>query len=343
MPERRDAGSGLGSDGSGADILGQPAYAGGVGAGPADTAFRGRFAALQVPVFLMNLPLSLSADVPNNIWMEKISVGDREIWFDKAMAQFLTLYRHIAARSVVYLLPSTPGLQDQTYVSNLGCVLPHCEQDTIIISRFRSKPRIGEARIGVKFFKLMNFRVELPPDSLEAEPLYFEGEADLKHIRDNLYIGAYGMRTSRNALHWAAERFAMNILPFRIDDPHLYHLDGNVFRITEQAVLVCTSVADPRCIREIEKHCEIIDVSLEHARAGITNNALVAGEVLCDSEISELGRDNELYEVEKTKIACLDRICSRLGRSLQVFCMSEFYKSGALLSCLVMPIRQLRN
>ena len=66
------------------------------------------------------------------------------------------------------------------------------KQDTVIISRFRSTPRIGEERIGAEFFKLMNFTMEHPPETFEGEPLYFEGEADLKHIRGNLYIGAHG-------------------------------------------------------------------------------------------------------------------------------------------------------
>ena len=256
------------------------------------------------------------------------------------MAQFLLLYKHIAQQAIVYLLPSAAGFQDQTYVSNLGLVLPHCEKDTVIISRFRSAPRVGEDRIGAEFFKLMNFAVEQPPEELDAEPVYFEGEADLKHIRGNLYIGAYGMRTSRNALDWAAERFEMNIVPFRIMDPYHYHLDCCFLRITEEAALLCTSLADRDCLGAIERHCEIIDVSREHARAGITNCLLLPGEILCDSPLIELGKESSSYIVEKTKIERLENICSRFGRSSRVFCMSEFYKSGALLSCLTMHIRQ---
>ena len=194
-----------------------------------------------------------------------MSPGEREVCLDRAIAQFLSLYKHVAQHAIVYLLPSTPGFQDQPYVSNLGLVLPHCEEDTVIISRFRSTPRVGEERIGADFFKLMNFAVERPPETFEAEPVYFEGEADLKHIRGNLYIGAHGMRTSRNALIWAAERFEMEIVPFRITDPYLYHLDCCFLRITEEAVLLCTSVADRICLRAIEQHCEIIDVSVEHS------------------------------------------------------------------------------
>ena len=189
------------------------------------------------------------------------------------------------------------------------------------------------------FFKLMNFAVEQPPETVGSEPLYLEGEADLKYIRGNLYIGAHGMRTSRNALSWIGERYEMEVIPFRITDPYLYHLDCCVFRLTEEAVMLCTSVAEPASLREIERHCEVIDISLEEARSGFANNLSLPGEVVCDSNIRELQRDDPKYLVEKAKIHRLEKICSRFGRRLRVFCMSEFYKSGALLSCLVMHIK----
>lgn len=299
-----------------------------------------RFGHLNFPVLLMNLPLSLSARIPNNAYMEDLSPSKREICLDRAVAQFLALYKHIAQHAVVFLLPSTPGFQDQPYVSNLGLVLPHCKEDTVIISRFRSEPRIGEERTGADFFKLMNFTVEQPPETFEEEPVYFEGEADLKHIQGNLYIGAHGLRTSRNALTWAAERFEMEIVPFRTTDPYLYHLDCCFLRITEQAAMLCTSLADRMCVRALEQHCEIIDVSVEHARAGITNSLVLPGEVLCDSALIELGKESPSYSIEKAKIEHLEQICSRFGLTLRVFCMSEFYKSGALLSCLIMHIKQ---
>jgi arginine dihydrolase len=299
-----------------------------------------RLGRLNLPVLLMNLPLSLSTQIPNNVYMEELSPSEREVCLDRAIAQFLPLYRHVAQRAVVYLLPSTPGLQDQTYVSNLGAVLPHCKEDTVVISRFRSSPRVGEERTGADFFKLMNFTVERPPETFEEEPVYFEGEADLKHIQGNLYIGAHGLRTSRNALTWAAERFEMEIVPFRTTDPYLYHLDCCFLRITEQAAMLCTSLADRMCVRALEQHCEIIDVSVELARAGITNSLVLPGEVLCDSALIELGKESPSYSIEKAKIEHLEQICSRFGLTLRVFCMSEFYKSGALLSCLIMHIKQ---
>lgn len=302
-----------------------------------------RFRELDFPILLMNLPLSLSAEIPNNASMADRSPTEREICLERALDQFRQLYRHVAQRAVVYVLPSTPGLQDQPYVSNLGVVLPHCAEDTVVISRFRTAPRIGEDRIGAEFFRLMNFKVELPPETFDGEPLYFEGEADLKHVAGNFYVGGYGLRTSRNALRWAAESFDMDIVPFRTMHPYLYHLDCCILRVSEQAVLMCTSVAEPSALCAIEKRCEIIDVPLDEARAGITNCLMLPGEILCDSPIDELRRENPRYAIEKSKLERLGGICSRFGRSLHVYCMSEFYKSGAMLSCLTMHIRQLTD
>lgn len=294
---------------------------------------------MDCPVLLMNVPLSLSADIANNVYMEEMDPSRREICRERALDQFRLLYRHVAQHAVVYLLPSTPGLQDQPYVSNLGLVLPHLEEDTVIISRFRSAPRIGEERVGADFFKLMNFAVAEPPETFAGEPLYFEGEADLKHLIGNVYVGAHGMRTSRNALTWAAERHGMEIVPLRVANPYLYHLDCCFLRLSEEAVLLCGEVAGEAFLDAVSRHCEIVDVSMAEARAGITNCLLLPGEILCDSNIAELGKDNPKYALEKAKIERLEHICARFGRDLHVFCMSEFYKSGALLSCLIMHIK----
>jgi len=298
-----------------------------------------QLAHVSLPVLLMNLPLSLSARIPNNAYMEDMSPSEREICHDRALEQFLLLYQHIAQHAVVYILPSAPGFQDQPYVSNLGAVLPHREDDTVIISRFRSPPRVGEDRIGAGFFELMNFTVERPPQTFASEAVYFEGEADLKHIHGNVYVGAHGMRTSRGALAWASHRFGMEIVPFRVTDPYLYHLDCCLLPIDEEALFLCTAIAERHCLEAIERHCEIIDVSLEEAHAGITNCLVLPGEVLCDSPIAGLQADDPAYRIEKAKIERLESICSRFGRDLRVFCMSEFYKSGALLSCLIMHIK----
>ena len=107
----------------------------------------------ELPAFLMNPPLSLSIEEPNNVWMHELPPSRRSVDRSRALAQFVELYRFLAARSVVYLLPSREGLQDQTYVANLAVVLPHTEDQRVVVSNFRSPPRRGEQEPGIDFFR----------------------------------------------------------------------------------------------------------------------------------------------------------------------------------------------
>lgn len=294
------------------------------------------------PALLMSLPLFLSAEEPNNVLMEAMSERERRVDRRKAMAQFLDLYRFIASRAVVYLLPSQPGLQDQPYVANLGVVLPHLERETAVVSRFRSPPRVGESAVGADFLRLFEFDIQLPPATFLRQPLHFEGEADLKHVRGNLYVGAHGMRTSRSALRWFAEKFDMEVIAYPILDDHLYHLDCCLFFLNDQEVILSRKKTAPEALRAIERHCNIVDASVENVRSGMTNGLMLGDCLLCDSPLEDIDRTHPYYPSEKRKIAKLEKICAARGLELRIFNLSEFLKSGAALSCLVMRLNDER-
>lgn len=283
------------------------------------------------PAFLMNVPLFLATDVPNNVWMQEMSEEARRLDRSKALAQFRRVYEFLAARAVVYLLPSTRGLQDQTYVANLAVVLPHTLERRVVISNFRSEPRRGEREAGVAFFEQMGL-------AFDVAPPFFEGEADLKYVRENLYIGAHGLRTSREALDWFEERFDMEVIPFEMENEYLYHLDCSVFPITRKEVMVCTEMAAPATLKAIEKHVDVIDVDLDDAESGITNCVRVGDSVLCASSLAALPAEHEDYPYEKRKVERLEAICRDRDLTPVFFDLSEFQKSGAMLSCMVMHL-----
>ncbi|MEL7037151.1 MAG: arginine deiminase-related protein [Cyanobacteria bacterium J06592_8] len=281
----------------------------------------------------MNVPFSLSGDIPNNIWMQELSPEERSIDHNKAISQFMELYSFLARHAFVYLLPSYPGLQDQTYVANLGIVLPHVKKQTVVISNYRSEPRRGETEIGREFFKQMNFTVE------DAPP-YFEGEADLKHIKDNVYVGAYGIRTSKEALDWFSESFDMRVIPFQMLNEYFYHLDCCVLPLSSECVALCTEIAEPNTVKELEKYVNIYDVSFNDTYMGLTNSIRCGNYLLCASDLDELSPSSKYYEPEKLKIKSLNQLCSSLSIEPVYFNLSEFYKSGALLSCLIMHLNR---
>lgn len=58
------------------------------------------------PFFLMNPPLTLDTAIANNRTMSLLSEGERRIDIDRAMNQWMSVYRKLSQDALVYLLPS---------------------------------------------------------------------------------------------------------------------------------------------------------------------------------------------------------------------------------------------
>lgn len=281
-------------------------------------------------IFALNVPLSLATDQPNNATMRRLSPEQRRVDLKEALSQWHTLYSHLASKGIVYLVPSRPGLQDLPYVANLGAILHH-RDNVAVVSNFRSEPRVEEAAVGLEFFASLGFETVLAPK-------YFEGEADFKYLRENIYFGAHGLRTSPEALAWFRDEHDANVVPIHVYDESLYHLDCLVFPISPERVILCADVVDEPTRRQVERVAEIIPIDYDLANRGLTNVVWCGQEILCDSPIETLSRDDALYDVESRKVATLERIAGDNGLGVRIFHMSEFYKSGAMLSCMVMNL-----
>lgn len=285
------------------------------------------------PAFLMCAPFGLAAAVPNNAWMEELSPAARQVDRRRALDQFAALYAFVAARALVYLLPSRPGLQDQAYVSNAGIVLPYAARPTFVSARFRTPVRRGEAPLARACLRSLGFTVATPP-------AWFEGEADLKHLGGQAYVAAHGLRTSRAAHRWLEERFAMTLIPYRVTDPYLYHLDCSLLPLPGRRLALCTATTEPATLRALERHAEILDVSHDDALSGLTNGLVLDGHLLSATNIGELPADHPDRPYEIAKIRSLEHLAARVGLEPQLFEMGEFYKSGALLSCLFLHLNR---
>jgi N-dimethylarginine dimethylaminohydrolase len=290
---------------------------------------------LQLQSYLMNFPFSLSTSDPNNIWMQEMTDEELSINKPKAYKQFMDLYNFIAGQSLVYVLPSEGNLQDLVYVANLGLQLPHIKDENhILLSNFTSDPRKGEELVGEKFFNQMGYKTHI-------SPYKWEGEADIKYLYDNVYIGGYGIRSNIKTYEWMEENFDMNIIKVAMVDEYMYHLDCSIFPLNTHKTLVCTELYDKEELNEIEQHTEIVDIDVEDSLYGMANSVRLGNMVLCASNISELKKTDEFYEGEKHKIASLEKICSDEGMEPVVFNLSEYMKSGAMLSCMVMHLNRV--
>ncbi len=291
---------------------------------------------LEKPSFLLNFPFSLSAAQANNVWMQELDPAARQIDRRKAHRQFLDLYHFMASEALVYVLPAPAScrLQDLVYTGNLGIVLDHLpDRNTVVLSNFEAEARVGEAALGASFFRSMGYDVQ-------AAPGKFEGEADLKHLHDNVYIGGYGMRSQRETFEWMERTFDMRIIKVEKVDEHLYHLDCSVFPITSERTLVCTELFSRGEVAEIEQYTEVIDVSADECYSGICNSVRLFNTILNASHLHELRAGTQDYADELAKNRKLEDIAVNLGFEVSYFNLSEYHKSGALLSCMVMHLNR---
>ncbi len=288
------------------------------------------------PAFLMNFPFSYATGFANNPWMVDMKGGKRQPDFVRAAVQFLAVYQNIGAEGLVYLLPTPRGadLQDLLYTANLGIVLEHLpDKNTVVISNFMSAPRCGETPVGVKFFQDMGYDVHVAPSK-------FEGEAELKHLYDNVYVGGYGIRSERETYDWMEEKFDMRIIKVRESEPYLYHLDCSIFPITKENTLVGTELFTKRELAELEKFTNIIPVTVDECFSGICNCVRLPNQVMNSSHIHDLKVGTEDYRLELQKNRKLEDIAANLALEISYFNLSEFHKSGALLSCMVMHLNR---
>jgi N-dimethylarginine dimethylaminohydrolase len=285
--------------------------------------------------YVMNFPFTLSTSDPNNIWMQELTDEELTVNKPKAYKQFMDLYQFMAGGSLVHLLPSEGKFQDQVYVANLGISLPHIKNENhIILSNFTSDPRKGEELVGEKFFNMMGYKTAI-------SPYKWEGEADLKYLYGNKYIGGYGIRSNIKAYEWMEEQYNMDIIKVAMVDEYLYHLDCSIFALNQDQTLICTELFDPEEIAELEKHTDIIDIDVDDALGGLTNSVKYGNMILCASNISEMKKSHEYYEGEVHKLKTLEKICSDAGMEPVIFNLSEYMKSGAMLSCMVMHLNRV--
>jgi len=287
---------------------------------------------LPIPAFVMNFPFTLDTKVPNNIWMQELEEEALKINKGVAYRQFLDLYQFVAGNGLVCNLPAKGDYQDLVYVANLGIYLPHIkDSNNIILSNFTSEPRQGEEEVGKSFFELMDYNVHMCP-------FKWEGEADLKYLYNNVYVGGYGIRSDIKAYEWMEENFDMKIIKVEMVDDYLYHLDCSIFPLTKDKTLVCTELFNEDELAQLSQYTEVIDVGVEDALNGITNSVRLGNTILCASNISEMTRADENYEAEKHKIESLEKICFNEGLEPVFFNLSEYMKSGAMLSCMMMHL-----
>ncbi len=288
------------------------------------------YSELGVPVFLMDAPQNYNTTEANNIWMEDYGEEKRKVNKPKAFRQWLNLYNYIASSAYVITLPEFPvALQDQVFVANLGIML---HTGDFILSNFTSSPRLQETFYGKTFFDLFLKNPIICPHK-------FEGEAELKWLHDNVYIGGYGQRSEVKSYLWMQINFDVQIIPVFEASNYCYHLDCSIFPLTKEKTLVCTKLLTKAEVRSIAAVTDIIDVPVADAEMGICN-AVRLDNLILSAHVDNPNEDSETREMRIHKNHTLERIARENAMEVVYFDLSEFEKGGAMLSCMVLHMNR---
>jgi N-dimethylarginine dimethylaminohydrolase len=287
-------------------------------------------ATMESAAFLVAPPLSMAADVPNNIYMQDMSEEERTVDRPAAIRQFAAFVTELSRDgALVYSLPSPLPLQDQPYTSNVGIVLPH-RPGTAIVANFCSEPRRGEEKVAAPFLEQLGYTVVHPPE-------LFEGEADMKFLGGNTYACAYGLRTSRAFADWFADVFEADVIAVEMTDPRLYHLDCVILPLPGGRLGVTAERLDPTVLKRLESDYDVIDVPLT-APVGALNSVVSGKRLLSNWALVEHGHNTK--DEQLARIHQVERLAEFAGLEPVFLDMSEFLKSGAALSCMAMHLNR---
>ena len=273
--------------------------------------------------FIMCPPVFTDNKEKINIWMEKYN---EKINRKKIISQWLDVYNFVSSVCPVFLLPPKEGLQDQVYVSNAGVFLPNT--NIFIVSKFLHYVRKSESKEIKEFVEKLGF---VCIDS----PYTFEGEAELKYLRNNIFFGGYGIRTDIRFHEWLSNKFGLKIIPIKTRNEYCYHLDCIIFPLNSSTVILSIPLVSKEEIKLIEKYAEIIPIEKEEDCIGGSTNC-----VLLNNSIVLNQKFNDSPE-ELSRIKRLEKILNKRGYRVVFFDFSEFSKSGAAISCCFLRINYL--
>lgn len=211
------------------------------------------------PVFVMCEPRYLSTDIPNNTFMT--GKNKEPVDVERACKQWRALKHLIEALGTQVLeIPPKEGAQDQAFTANIAVAI----EPYIILANYKAAGRAIEVPPAKLFFESMGYKTIQPPT-------HFEGEADLKHLRDDIYIGGVGQFSSPEAFEWIERHTGVTIIPVRETNEKLYHLDCSLMVLDEQTIVASHDGLDRSSYKALEQVAEVIEVPKGLALAGVTN------------------------------------------------------------------------
>ena len=263
-------------------------------------------------------PAYLSTKIKNNVFMDGAPVD-----VDRALEQYARIKHVVEAFGTEVLeIPPKAGLQDQTYVANIAVAI----KPYVFLANYKAPGRPGEVPVAQAFFESLGYETRQPP-------YHFEGEADLKHFKGNLYIGGVGQFSDVRAFQWMEAQTDCLILPVEEVSEELYHLDCSLFVLDDDHLLITGKGLSPRSVKTLERVADLVFTPAGIEPTGITNGLKIPGKGIYLS-----GAFNPEDKSYRKAMEWLLMTLDDFGYVPIFLDCDEADKSGADLSCMFMHL-----
>jgi hypothetical protein len=252
---------------------------------------------------------------------------DNGVDFQRLLNQFFDLYNYLASESCVYLIPNNDESDLLSLAtSNVGSVMFHDKQKQSVLLNPNNNT------LGKKFFEHLGYKNSV------VCPFNFEGELNIKYLKDNIYIGGYYDKTSYEVLNWLEEFFKVKIIKLELNDDELQFLSNSTYLITNKYLLISTGLYNRKELKELEEYIELVDVSINNCYQGVCNNLRLANSLITSTTIFNLKKGTKEYALELKKNRFLEDIAADFGMELVQFNLLEYNKINFGLSDLILTL-----
>jgi N-dimethylarginine dimethylaminohydrolase len=268
--------------------------------------------------FVMCPPEFLSTRIKNNVWMKAGKINK-----ERAMSQYRRIKNVVEALGTDVLeITPVPAAQDQVFCANVAVSI----EPYVVLANYKAAGRDVEVAPARSFFRKHGYETIQPPYD-------FEGEAELKRIREDLYFGGYGQFTDMKALEWIADTCEIEIIPIKETNDKLYHLDCSILMVDEQNAIVVKEGIDAASFKAIESIVNVIVAPSDIAVTGCTNAVLIRNKNICLS-----GTFQPEWKEYAKAMEWMNATFDQFGYTCVFLDVDEFEPSGADLSCCIMHL-----
>ncbi len=227
--------------------------------------------------------------------------------------ELVRIFRGLGAE--VAIVPAVAGLPDLVFAANSCAAI---RPGVAVLSRMAYAERAPEVPVVAAWLAARGWEL------LPAPPEPLEGYGDLRAVPGAAtLLGGHGFRSTPAALRYVAEVTGREVIPLRLVDPRLYHLDTAITPLRPGLAAWVPSAFDAESADRIRSVFPTrIEIGLPEALGSLAANGVVLGEtVVLEASAVETARQFRQF-----------------GFAVIPAETSEFLKSGGSVFCLTQVV-----